>query len=452
VLPFKPLVSGSGDVYLELGMADTLITELSNIRDIEVRPTSAVIAYTAPSDPVAIGRKLGVEAVLDGRIQRAGDRVRVTAQLVRVDDGSSLWAGKFDEDLKNILAVQDAISARIVSALTLDLSGDEKQSLEKHATESSEAYQLYLRGRYHWYRWTPEGWQRARDYFEQAVAKDPKFALAWSGLADAISLQQWIRPRNELAPQAKAAASRALELDPRLPEANLSLGGITLFFDWDHKAAERVIKHAIELNPNFAQGHDLYALLLVSEARFDEAIAQSRRARELDPTSPYMNTDLGQIYYYKRDYDKAAEQIRVALAIDPNYADVFRYGTSIAEQQKDEAGAIDASVKFLVANGDPEIAAAVRAAYASSGYASAQQVWLAELTKKSATTYVSPLDVAEIHARLGHREEAIAALRKAIDDRAPGATWLGGDPRWDAYRDDPRFRAMLKELGVVPPS
>jgi DNA-binding winged helix-turn-helix (wHTH) protein/TolB-like protein/Tfp pilus assembly protein PilF len=446
VLPFKPLVPGSGDVYLQLGMADALITDLSNVREIRVRPTSSVIMYTAAADPAAIGEKLGVDAVLDGRIQNVGDRVRVTAQLIRVKDGAPLWAGKFDEDRNNILALQDAISAWLVSALTLNLTRDEKRSLEKHATDNAEAYQLYLRGRYHWWRWTPEEWSRSRDFFEQAVAKDPKFALAWCGLADAIGVQVWFRPPREVAPRAKAAAARALEIDNTLPDAYCSLAPMALFYDWDYPAAERLLRKAIALNPNHALSHDLYALTLVSGRHVAEAVAESRRALELDPTSPYMNTDLGQIYYYQRDFEKSSEQVSIALAIDPNYADGLRYLASIAEQKKNEAGAIDAWARFHIASGDAEIASAIRSRFAAGGYKAALHGWLDALTAKSAKTYVAPLDMADVYARLGESEEALTWLRKAMNERSPGLIWISVEPRWDPYRSDPRFQAMLGEL------
>ena len=419
VLPFKPLVSGAGDVYLEMGMADALITELSNIREIRVRPTSSVLGYANAADPAAVGRKLGVEAVLEGRIQRSGERVRVTAQLIRVSDGEPLWAGKFDEELNNILAVQDAISLRIVSALTLELSGQEQRFLNRRATESAEAYQLYLRGRYHWFRWSPEGWAHARDYFEQAVAKDPKFALAWVGLADAVSVQMFIRPATEVVPQGKVALERALALDGALADAHSSAGAIALFYDWDRAEAKHSLLRALELNPNHALSHDLLALLHASDGRFAEAIAQSRRALELDPTSPYMNTDLGTIYYYHRSFDQAERHVRTALAIDPNYVDGLRYLASIEEQRKNDAAAIDAWAKVVTLSGDPEVATAMRAGFASSGYSGAIQRWLDALTEKSTHAYVPPLELAELHARLDHREQAFHWLAKAREERAP---------------------------------
>lgn len=442
VLPFKPLVAGSGDSYLELGMSDALITELSNIRQIRVRPTSAVIGYAKTTDPAAAGRELGVDAVLDGRIQRIDERVRVTAQLIRVADGAPLWAGKFDEDMRSIFAVQDAISARIVSALTLDLTGDEERSLRKRATRDAEAYDLYLRGRYHWFRWTPEGWERARGYFEEAVAKDPEFALAWCGLSDSIGVQLWIRPPKEVAPRVRAAASRALALDPKLADAWTSIAPLTFFHDFDRAEAERQIRRAIELNPNHALSHDLLALILVSAGRFDEALAESRRALALDPRSPYMNTDLGSIYYFRRDWDNAMKHLRAALAIDPNYADAYRYVAGIEEQRKNHPAAIEAWARMIELTGDPETAAAIRAALAR-GYESALRAWLDALSRKSQREYVSPTEFAELHARLGHRDEALTWLAKAKAERSPWMVWAAVEPRWDPYREDPRFRGAM---------
>jgi TolB-like protein/Tfp pilus assembly protein PilF len=279
VLPFQPLVPQGGDVYLELGMADALITRLSNIRQVTVRPTSAVMMYTAPERNAAeIGRQLGVDAVLDGRLQKAGERVRVTVQLIRVRDGSPLWADTFDEEFTNIFGVQDSISQRMADALTLSLTREEKQSLTKRYTENAEAYQLYMRGRFHWYKWTEEGWRKSRDYFEQAIARDPNYALAYAGLSDAYSVLGFIAPPRETYLKAKEAALKALELDDTLAEAHLSLGALSMFEEWNRPAAKVELERALALNPNSAQAHDLHAIYLASEGRADEALAESARA------------------------------------------------------------------------------------------------------------------------------------------------------------------------------
>jgi DNA-binding winged helix-turn-helix (wHTH) protein/TolB-like protein/tetratricopeptide (TPR) repeat protein len=446
VLPFKPLPGVAQDAVLELGMADTLITELSGMRQITVRPTSSILRFTAPADPAEIGKQLEVDAVLDGRIQRVGSRLRVTAQLIRVRDGVPIWAGKFDEDISNILNVQDVISGRIASALMLDLTGEEKRALFHKATPDAEAYQLYLKGRYHWWKWTPSDWSRSRDYFEQAVARDPSYALAWSGLADAIGVQLFVRPPREIAPQSMAAAKRALQLAPDLPDAYAALAALELFYGWNAREAERLIQHSIALNPNHALSHDIYAMTLASAGKFPEALSQSQRAFSLDPTSPYMNTDLGMIHYYRRDFATAAQHVHSALSSDPDYADGLRFLSNIEEAQGHYGSSIEAAARMLAKTGDPDIAAAMRAQFASSGYAGALRAWATGLETKSKRTYVCPLDLAEVYARAGDRLQALNWLEKALSDRSPNMIWLPLEPRWDAYRNEPRFKAAISAM------
>src|SRR5688500_3513645 len=253
VLPFKPIGAGDEDDYLGLGMADALITKLSNIQKINIRPTSAVRKYDAPNqDPVAAGRELGVEAVIEGSVQRVGGRIRVTVQLVSVKDRTPLWAEKFDEQFTDIFAVQDRISEQVARALTLTLSSTEKKLLTKHFTENSDAYQLYLKGRYFWNKRTVEGLNKGINYFNEAVEKDPSYALAYVGLADSYGLLSdygGLQP-NEACPQAKKAAMQALALDERLAEAPAALSLIKPSYDWDWPGAEREYRRAIQLKPN----------------------------------------------------------------------------------------------------------------------------------------------------------------------------------------------------------
>jgi TolB-like protein len=261
VLPFKPLGTEGSDEVLGLGMADALITKLSNLRKIVVRPTSAVLKYTGPGhDPLAVGRELSVDSVLDGKIQKLGDRVRVTVQLVRVRDGLPLWAEKFDEQFTSIFAVEDSISEQVTKALVLKLTGEEKKQLSKHYTESPEAYQLYLKGRYFWNKRAAEDLEKSIKFFEQAIGKDPNYALAYAGLADAYSvLANTPLPQRDAMSKAKAAAMKALELDDTLAEAHTSLALVKMSYDWDWPGAEREFKRALELNPNYATAHHWYA-------------------------------------------------------------------------------------------------------------------------------------------------------------------------------------------------
>jgi len=288
VLPFKPLVANDRDEYLEMGMVDVLITKLSNIRQLKVRSISTVRKYAdLQQDPVVAGRELQVEAVLDGSIQRVGDRVRLTVRLLNVQDGTSLWADKFDEPFTNIFALQDSISERVAAALPLNLSREEKARLSRHYTENTEAFQLYLKGRYFWNKRTGEGLKKAIEYFNQAIAIDPRYAQAYAGLADSYLLigGYGLISQEEAIPKAKAAAEKALEIDDTLAEAHTSLGLIYQNYEWNWAECEKEYRRAIELNPNYATAHHWYGEHLVLMGRFDEGIAEIQRAQEIDPLS-----------------------------------------------------------------------------------------------------------------------------------------------------------------------
>lgn len=287
VLPFKSLGSDISDEALGVGMADTLITRLSNIRQFIVRPTSAVRKYTSPEqDPVVAGKELKVDAVLEASIRRAGDRVRVTLRVVKVSDGSSLWAGKFDEPANDFLVVQDRVSEEVARALVPQLTGEEQKLLAKRYTQNSEAYQLYMMGRYHWSRTNPADWSKAVEYFNRAIEKDPNYALAYTGLANSyVSIvADSLLPKAEAVPKAKQAVLTALQLDPTLPDAHVSLGRIKTYYDWDWAGADREFVRAIELNPSSADAHREYssylaAVLYNPEVKLRVASGSSETAR-----------------------------------------------------------------------------------------------------------------------------------------------------------------------------
>ena len=317
VLPFKPLDESRG-----VGMADTLITRLSNIKQLAVRPTSAVRKFTSPEqDPVAAGRELKVDAVLEASIQRerAGERIRVTLRLWRVSDGSSIWAGQFDEQANDFLAVQDRVSERVARALVPQMTGEEQKLLSKHYTEDAEAYQLYMRGRYHWSKVNPADWNKAIDYFNRAIEKDPDYALAYTGLADAYLsvIADSLIAKAEAIPKAKQAAMTALRLDDTLAEAHVSAGRIRAYYDWDWAGAEHEFERAIELNPNSADAHREYAGYLTTMGRVEQAIAEAKRARELDPLSQLANYHVAWALIAARHYDEAIEQSRQVLETFP---------------------------------------------------------------------------------------------------------------------------------------
>lgn len=456
VLPFKPLVAESRDPVLELGLADTLITRLSRLRHVILRPTSAVRQYTdLEQDPLAAGRELKVEAVLEGSLQRVGDRLRVTVRLLNVRDGSPLWAYQCDEQqCTDLFAVQDSISEEVAQALRLTLSGEEKERLIKRYTENTEAYQLYLKGRYFWNKYTAEGFKKAIEYFQQAIEKDPSYALAYAGLADAyIQLGVDVHsPPKEVMPKAKRAAVKALELDEALAEAHLSLGTYRLFYDWNWLEAERELKRAIELNPNNPDAHHFYGHYLQAMGRTDEAIVETKRGLELDPVSLIINTELGWAFYWARQYDQAIEQYRKTLKMDPSF--VFAsWGLAqayVENEMYDEAIAELEKARTL-SGGWSALLAELGYASAMSGQRVEAQRILHELKERARQEYIDPALIANIYIALGEKEQAFEWLEKAYRGRSPvWMIWLKVEPKFDRLRSDLRFTDLIRRIGLAP--
>ncbi len=459
VLPFKPLSADDSDEYLGLGMADSLITELSNIKQIVVRPTSAVRKYGGlEQDPIAAGREQGVDAVLEGSIQRSGERMRVTVRLMNVRDGTALWAYKCDGQCADIFALQDLISEDVAQALTLKLTGEEYKRLTKRYTGSKAAYQSYIKGRYFWNKRTEEGFRKGIEYFEQAIANDPDYALAYAGMADCYNLlsSYYMLPQKETYPKAKAAAIKALEIDNAIAEAHVSLAYVKLNYDWDWAGAEREYKRAIDLSPNYATAHQWYAWQLMLMGRGDEAIRQMRRAQEIDPLSLAINTDLGLQFYYMRQYDQAIVEYRKALEMDPGMVQIHsylffaylydgRYGEAFEEQGK----------AITLLGGRPESVAAriedlaeLKKAYAVSGEKGYWQKQL-DIAKKDANQTYGPASLAGFYAVLGEKDQAFELLEKAYEERAELMLYLKVDPLFDNLRSDPRFADLARRVGLA---
>ena len=453
VLPFKPLVAGSSDEYLQLGMADVLITRLSNLKQIIVRPTNAVRKYAGlEQDSVAAGRELKVEAVLDGNIQRLGDRVRVTMRLVSVADGAPLWAEKFDEKFTDIFLVQDALSEKLAQALALKLSGEEKRLLTKRETQNTEAFQAYLKGRYFWGKWTGPGLQKSIEYFEQALVQDPAYALAHSGLADSYNLLGYLGiwlPRAAY-PKSEAAAIQALKLDDTLGEAHLSLAKTKLFYDWDWPGFEREMKRALELNPNYADAHGMYGTYFLAMGRFDEAVRERQRAQELDPLSPLFTNAMGWSFFYAHQYDRAIDWYKKALELDPNFV-VAHHDLGTVYDLK---GSYDEAVaEFLeakaISGASQETVAALKEAYAASGRAGYWRKELELANEQLAHGRVRPWRMAVIYTALGDRDQAFAWLNKAYEERASLLIFLKTNPIFDSLHSDPRFTDLLRRIGLA---
>jgi DNA-binding winged helix-turn-helix (wHTH) protein/TolB-like protein/Tfp pilus assembly protein PilF len=454
VIPFKILGAEPDDQHLGLGMADTLITRLSNLKEIVVRPTSAVLRYNvADQDPVVAGRALQVEAVLEGSIQRVDDRIRVTVRLMSVQDGSPLWANKFDEKLTDILAVQDSISEQVVRTLALNLSGDERKLLTKRYTASVEAYQAYLKGRYFWNKRTGENYEKAIEYFEQAIGIDSNYALAHTGLADAYSLLANSpgsnQEREERYQKAKAAALKALNIDETLAEAHTSLGWIRRNYGWDWPGAEREFKRAIELNPNSADAHQWYALLLTTLGRMDEAIAESKRARELDPLTPIVSVNAGSVLFHARQFDRAIAHFQEALELDANFFPA-RHGLVMAYVQKRMSDEAIAKIQqILPSYKDSVILQALLArAYIWTGQRDKVQEALDYLHEQAKRRSDAFYHLATVYSDLGEKDKAFESLQQAYEGHDDRLLWIKVDPRLDNLRSDSRFQDLLRRMGL----
>ena len=458
VLPFKPLESDSGDPPLELGMTDSMIVTLSKLGPIRVLPLSAVRRYAATErDPVQAGHELGVESVLEGSIQKSEDRIRVRVRLVRVNDGQSLWADQFDEKFTDIFTVQDAISERVAAALQLKLGGSEARQLKKRYTENTAAYNAYLRGRYFWNKRGAENLKKAIDEFNQALALDNKYALAFAGLADCYNVLPSYGSLSpvDAYPQARAAAIKALNLDDTIAEAHAALARIKANYDWDWPGAETEFKRALELNPNDSNAHYFYALnYLVPMGKLAEARTELLRARELEPFSLIINTNIGVTFYYQGRYDEAIEQYRKALELDSRfvsarlrlidvYAETGRFAEALAEHEQ---------IVEPVGTENPRYLKELKQALQQSG---PEGYWRKRLEQarervQENVEYVPPTSVAGYAARVGDHEQAFAWLEKAYDLRDDGLTRLKLDPRYKSLRADARYADLLRRIHLGP--
>jgi len=452
VLPFKPLSPENRDQALELGMADALITKLSNSRQIIVSSLNSVRKYgDLEQDPVAAGRELQVNSILEGNVQKSGDRVRVTARLINVANGSSLWAGTFDEKFTDVFGVQDAISQKVADALALRLSGEEKKRLTKRYTENVDAYQLYLIGRYHWDKFTPPDIRKGIGFFQQAIDLDPNYALAYFGLAQAnLSLAFSADvPSKDCLPQAKAAAMKALEIDDLLAEAHASLAFSIAFFDWDWTGAEREAKRAVALNPDSGMAHFAYAHVLSNLGRHDEAASEGGQAIALEPVFPLFRAIGAMFLHHAGHNDEAYVGLQKALELEPNFwiAHITLGKVLIQQGKYDEAIAECEKAKEL-SHGNSEAIASIGYVAALAGDASKARAVLGELKTLSRQHYIPLHNIALVYNGLGEQSEALFWLEKACDERDVLVALLQVDPKWDSLRSNPRFVAILKRIGL----
>ena len=454
VLPFQVLrVEEKADEFLGMGLADAIITKLSNLQRIMVRPTSAVVKYfDGTHNILAAGQELNVGYVLDGRIQRAGDRLRLTVQLVRIRDGSPLWAAKFDENYTDLFTVEDSISEQVADALVPRLTGEEREVLLRRETENSDAYRAFLKGRYFWNRFTPEDFAKALEYFREAVRLDPHYAQAHVGIADYYN---WaaifgLGTPGENFPPAKAAAIRALELDDSLAEAYAALAFTNLCYDWDWETAEQRFRRAIELNPNYGPAHQWYSNLLAAQGRFAEAIAEIKRAQEINPLSLMDRSIGGWTYYHARQYHLAERELKAIVDTERNFTNSYLILGFVYERLARYEEAIEYLDKAIDLIPGTIVPLAVKGyVLAASGKREEALEVLAQLNKLNEERYVSPYFPALVNAGLGDRDAALSSLERAFEQRDEWLVWLGVEPKFDEFRSERRFKKLLAGIGLT---
>ncbi len=453
VLPFVNTSADPENEYFSDGITDELINALTKVEGLHVTSRTSVFALKGTRQDVrTIGSLLNASAVLEGTVRKLGDRVRITVQLTNVTDGRALWSDRYDREVTDIFAIQDEIATTIVSTLRATLLGDLKQPTPRRYTDNVKAYNLYLKGRYYWNQRTAEGQTRAIEFFEQALAEDADYALAYTGLSDSYALQVDYRgaPVVEGMRRAKEQARRALELDETLAEAHTSLAWVLFIHDWDWPAAEREFKRAIELNPTYATARQWYAWLHMALRRVDEALAQGRAALDRDPTAISIRRTLGWLYYYARQNDDAVEHLRRALEIDPTSVENHRVlGLAYAQ-----AGMYDeAEAAFREAiSGTPDSAYAVAALghlAATRGQQAAALASLEQLNSWAQDAYVSPVSFAVLYAGIGDRDQAFQWLDKVYEERRGWMAYLNVEPLLDPLRRDPRFAKLRKKMRLV---
>ncbi len=448
-------VSGTADTeYLSDGITESLINSLSRLSDLRVMARTTVFLYKGrEADPQKVGRELGVRAVLTGKVLQRGDALIIQADLVNVADGSQLWGERYNRKLTDLVAVQNEIARDVSRKLRARLSGADEQKLTKDYTANVEAYQLYLKGRYHLVKLTPSEIQKGISYFQQAIEIDASYALAYVGLANAYRLLTLTgeMPSTKFFPKAKAAAQKAIEIDDTLAEAHAEFGFIISWYDWDWNAAEDQCKRALGLNPNSADAHFAYARLLSNTGRHEEGLAEIKRARELDPLNLRINAVEGEFLIYAGQADEALARLQKTFELDPNYwfAHMFAASAYIEKGMFTEAVAEARKARELSGVGTQPMAFGAYA-LAKSGKRVEARAALEELLRLSTERYVPPYPIAMIYNGLGERDEAIAWLERGYEQREPRMSFLKVEPKWNNLRSDPRFQDLMRRVGFTP--
>jgi TolB-like protein len=451
VLPFSNMSNDTEQQYFCDGMAEDIINDLAHLEDLQVVARTSSFAFKDKNlDIREIGKKLGVHSIVEGSVRKAGNRLRITAQLINIADGYHLWSERYDRELEDVFAIQEEISNSIVNALKIELTGEADAPLVKRSTNNLEAYDLYLKGRYFWNTRQSGGMEKAKQHFEKAVEIDSTYALAYAGLADYYNIMGWYEysPPMECYPKAKQAALNAIEIDDKLAEAHSALAFAKWTFDWDLEAAERGFKYALELNPNFSTAHMWYSNFLVMTGRTEEGLVEIENALTIDPLSLSIKACSGGMFYLAGQYDRAIKQCINTLEMDPNFLLARHILTLIYEQQSNYKDAIEEGVKILKDFYSPQHIASLAYAYARSAKIVEAKQLIDELLKLSKKEYVSGYHMASIYMGLNKKERALEWLEKAVEERSTTLVFIMVDPIFESLHNNSRFNEILRKIGL----
>jgi len=447
VLPFVNMSSDKENEYLSDGITEDLCTALTQVKELRVPARTSSFVFKGKTEDIQkIGQQLHVATVLEGSVRKAGNKLRINVQLINVADGFHLWATNYDREMSDLLALQSEITQEVVAALRVQLLPSETRQLEKKATENPEAHRLYLLGRHYSLKATAEDSQKAVEYFNQALQKDPNYARAYCGLIDTMGDFRWV-PK-ESYPKLRAYAEAALKLDPLLDEAHVSMAQILLFVDWDFPGAKKELQLALKLNPNLASAYDLYALYSYLVGQFPEAVSAAKKALELDPLSSDVNNALAWAYYNTHDFNNAIKSAKQAMEMDLSYP--WNYGAiglSLTAQGK-PSEAIPQLEKLVSLVSVPLTRSQLACAYAAAGERPKAEALLKELDDLSTRQFVPPSSRGFIRLSLGQKERALELFEHAVDERDPSCLWMKCSPGYDGLRTEPRFQALLKKVGL----
>ena len=451
ILPFTNSGADPNTEYLSDGITESIIDSISQLPNLRVMAWTTVARYKSQTkDPLAIGAELGVKSVLTGKIVQSGNQLQIQTELVDLATGSRLWGEQYTRQLSDVIPLQKEISLRISEKLRLKLSGADEQKLKKNTTADPEAYTLYLKGRYFWNKRSEEGMRKAISYFQHAIDRDPGYALAYAGLADAYNLgDDWgSTPPSESFPRAKAAALRALDLDDSLAEAHTSLAFVKANYDWDFPGAEEEFQRAIALNPNYATAHQWYAMYLVPMRRFAEAEREIKVAQDLDPLSLIISLGVGEIFEWERNYDAAFRQYQKTLELDPSFIGTYGHLSTIYEHKGMYREAVEAAKKVAVLKGNNDEVSEMERVFRKNGYPGLDQMNLRrDFEAQAQGKYVRSSEIAENYLRTGNKPQALHWLEKAFEERDSSLVFLPIDAEFDSLRSDPQFQELLKKIG-----